>query len=208
MAEEFVRQDVFDARMDRLEAIISQNLSELKNEIKATNERMDKNISELKTEIKATNERITQSEALINERMDKNIGELKTEIKATNERITQSEALINERMDKNIGELKTEIKATNERITQSTLLINERMERNQNEIKGEIRVLDAKIDSVQTTVYWTFGAITIIIGLVTFVPAIQEFFKTIFRRPPSFTMEDVKRAIDDALKAERAVNKA
>ena len=179
MAEEFVRQDVFDARMDRLEAIISQNLSELKNEIKATNERMDKNISELKTEIKATNERITQSEALINERMDKNIGELKTEIKATNERITQS-----------------------------TLLINERMERNQNEIKGEIRVLDAKIDSVQTTVYWTFGAITIIIGLVTFVPAIQEFFKTIFRRPPSFTMEDVKRAIDDALKAERAVNKA
>lgn len=55
MPEEFVRKEVFDARMDRLEAI------------------MEKNLSELRTEIKATNERMEQGFALINERMEKNL---------------------------------------------------------------------------------------------------------------------------------------
>ena len=80
MAEEFVRKEVFDARMDRLEAI------------------MEKNLSELRTEIKATNERMEQGFALINERMEKNLAryeaialETRGEVRALTAHITTME---------------------------------------------------------------------------------------------------------------------
>ena len=80
MAEEFVRKEVFDARMDRLEAI------------------MEKNLSELRTEIKATNERMEQGIALINERMEKNLAryeaialETRGEVRALTAHITTME---------------------------------------------------------------------------------------------------------------------
>lgn len=80
MPEEFVRKAVFDARMDRLEAI------------------MEKNLSELRTEIKATNERMEQGFALINERMEKNLAryeaialETRGEVRALTAHITTME---------------------------------------------------------------------------------------------------------------------
>ena len=80
MPEEFVRKEVFDARMDRLEAI------------------MEKNLSELRTEIKATNERMEQGFALINERMEKNLAryeaialETRGEVRALTAHITTME---------------------------------------------------------------------------------------------------------------------
>ena len=80
MAEEFVRKEVFDARMDRLEAI------------------MEKNLSELRTEIKATNERMEQGFDLINERMEKNLAryeaialETRGEVRALTAHITTME---------------------------------------------------------------------------------------------------------------------
>ncbi len=75
-----MRKEVFDARMDRLEAI------------------MEKNLSELRTEIKATNERMEQGFALINERMEKNLAryeaialETRGEVRALTAHITTME---------------------------------------------------------------------------------------------------------------------
>ena len=48
MADEFVRKDVFDARMDRMEAILDKKLEEFRGELKNMNERMDKNLAEMK----------------------------------------------------------------------------------------------------------------------------------------------------------------
>ena len=120
MPEEFVRKEVFDARMDRLEAI------------------MEKNLSELRTEIKATNERMEQGFALINERF----------------------ALMNERMDKNMTEIKGEIRALDTRID----------------------AVNMRVDSVQTTVYWGFALMGLILAFTTFAPAPLEFVKGL-RKP-------------------------
>ena len=60
-------------------------------------------------------------------------------------------------------------------------LMNERMEKNLTEIKGEIRALDtrvdalgSRIDTVQTTVYWGFAIIAIVLA---FLPTIQDWRK-------------------------------
>ena len=130
---EYIRKDVFDARMDRMEMLLEKTL----------------------TEIKADNEK------------------LRSEMNAA------------------VGSLRSE------------------MRENDTQIRGEIRVLDSRIeglnmrfDVLQTSVYWGFTLIGLILAFAVLVPSLMEFFKGL--RKPSLTAEDVERMIDAALKREAA----
>ena len=83
-------------------------------------------------------------------------------------------------MQGSITQLHSEIKALTERGDQNFAFLNMR------------------IDSVQTSVYWCFAAMSIMIALVTFSPAIGGFIKNL--RRPQITMDDVEKAIDAAIK--------
>ena len=78
--DEFIRKDVFDARMDRMEALLEKTLIE----IKADNER-------LRSEMKADNERLRSEMKADNERLrselKEDIGALRGEVRALDARV-------------------------------------------------------------------------------------------------------------------------
>ena len=143
MAEEFVRKDVFDARMDRMEALLEKALLEMK----ADNEKLRREVSTSISEVKADNER------------------LRSEMRENNTRL----------------EAKIEVLGT------------------------RIDALDTRIDSVQTTVYWGFALMGLILAFTTFAPALLEFVKSL--RKPSFTLADVENMISAAIRQARLEGK-
>lgn len=95
-----------------------------------------------------------------------------------------------DRMEMLLEKTITEIKADNEK--------------SRTELKAEIKMLDerinsvnARVDSVQTTVYWGFTVLTLFLALTTFAPALLEFIKGL--RKPQLTAEDVQNIIDAAI---------
>ena len=95
---EYVRKDVFDAHMQRMEekitALLEKNFIATKAEIRALGDRID-----------ATNERMDQKFASVNERMDQ-------KFTSVNERMEQGFAMVNARIDA----VNARIDATNTRI--------------------------------------------------------------------------------------------
>ncbi len=82
-------------------------------------------------------------------------------------------------------------------------------EKLRSELKTEIRMLDtrvdalgSRIDTVQTTVYWGFAIIAIVLA---FLPTIQDW-RRMFHKP-AVTMEDVERAINAAIAQARLEGK-
>ena len=137
---DYVRADVFNARMDRMEAILEKSVMEMKADIER-----------FRSEIRAE------------------IGGLRSEMKAE------------------IGGLRGE---TREEI---------------GGLRGEIRVLDARLNSLETTVYWGFAIIAFILAFSAFVPAITEFFRSL--RKPSVTLEDVERIVNAAINQAKSETK-
>ena len=140
---DYVRADVFNARMDRLEAIMEKHVLEMR----ADNER-------LRSETRA------------------DIEKLRSETKA------------------GIEKLSNETKAGIEDLRSETMTEN-------TSLNGEIRVISARLDSLETTVYWGFAIIAFILAFSAFVPAITEFFRSL--RKPSVTLEDVERIVNAAI---------
>ena len=133
MAEEFVNKEVFDARMDRIEAIVEKALIEMK----ADNEKLRSEVNAAINGMKAENEKLR-------------------------------------------SELKTEIRMLDTRVD----------------------ALGSRIDTVQTTVYWGFAIIAIVLA---FLPTIQDW-RRMFHKP-AVTMEDVERAINAAIAQARLEGK-
>ena len=105
-----------------------------------------------------------------------------------------------DRMEMLMKKTLTEIKADNEKLRSE-------MRENDTQIRSEIRVLDSRIDSLnmrldtlQTTVYWGFTLMGLILAFAVLVPSLLDFFKGF--RKPSLTAEDVEKMINAALKQE------
>ena len=96
-----------------------------------------------------------------------------------------------DRMETLLEKTLTEIKADNTQLRSNIKALSERVDQN-------FAFLNMRIDSLQTSVYWIFAAMSIIIALVTFLPAIGKFLKNLHQ--PQITMDDVEKAIDAAIK--------
>ena len=129
---DYVRKDVFDARMDRMEMLMEKTLMEMKTD----NEKLRSEVSAAISEMKADNEKLRSE-------MNQKFGSLQTEIR-----------VFDARMDG----------------------------------------LVSRIDGIQTTVYWGFAIVAIVIA---FLPTIQDW-RRMFRRP-AFTLEDIQQRIDTAI---------
>ena len=99
-----------------------------------------------------------------------------------------------DRMEAIMEKTLMEMKADNEKLRGE-------MNEFRSEIRSEIRMLDtrvdalgSRIDTVQTTVYWGFAIIAIVLA---FLPTIQDW-RRMFHKP-AVTMEDVERAISAAI---------
>lgn len=152
---DYVRQDVFDAHMQR----IDQKFDAVYQRFDSLEKRIDERFESME---KRTDERFNSMEKMMDERF-KNI-EL--------------------RIDKNLAEFKSIV----------------------SDIKGEFGVINARLNGLETSVYWGFAILAFIVAFLAFVPPFATFFKN-FRRPaPAITMEDVERAINAALKKANQVS--
>ena len=135
MENVFIRKDVFDARMDRMEMLLEKNLTE----VRAENEKF-------RSEMRAENEKF------------------RSEIIGGNEKFHT--------------EIRAEIKVLDERINS----------------------VGAKVDSMQTTIYWGFAFLTIIIAMTTFAPALLDFIKSL-RKPSvaSVSIDEIQEMINSSI---------
>ena len=139
---EYVRKDVFDARMDRMEMLMEKTLTEIKADNEKLRSEMNSAIGDLRSEMNAA------------------IGDLRSEMNAA------------------IGNLRSEMKVLDSRIDG----------------------LNMRVDTLQTTVYWGFALMGLILAFAVLVPSLLDFFKGL--RKPSLTAEDVERMISAALRRE------
>ena len=106
-----------------------------------------------------------------------------------------------DRMEALLEKTLTEMKMDNEKL-------HSEMNELRSELRSEIRMLDTRVDAlgsrietVQTTVYWGFAIIAIVLA---FLPTIQDWRKMFHK--PAVTMEDVERAIAAAMGQSPQVN--
>ena len=141
----YVRQDVFDAKMEAF-------MSEIRGEFQVINaklEALDKRITDVETHL---SNRITDIE------------------KNTSNQIAD--------IEKNMSNRITDIeKNMSNRITD--------IEKN----------MSNRIDDLKTMVYWGFSLIGLLVSFAILAPSLGEFLRTL--RKPSFTLEDVKRLIEE-----------
>lgn len=87
----YVRQDVFDARMDRMEALLEKTLIEIKSEIATFKSEVREDIATFKSEVKediATfKSEMKEENAALRAEMKKDVGRLETKIEVLTARV-------------------------------------------------------------------------------------------------------------------------
>ena len=63
------------------------------------------------------------------------------------------------------------------------------------ELSGRIDGLDYKVDVLQTVVYWGLGILSFIIGSFVLAPIVGGIIQNL--RRPQFTLEDIRRLIEE-----------
>ena len=87
-----------------------------------------------------------------------------------------------DRMEALLEKTLTEMKMDNEKLRSEMRENNTRLEARIEVVNTRIDAMSARIDSVQTTVYWGFALMGLILAFTTFAPALLEFVKGL-RRP-------------------------
>ncbi|MBQ6908955.1 MAG: DUF1640 domain-containing protein, partial [Synergistaceae bacterium] len=155
--DEYVRKDVFDARMDRLETIIRESNARIENKIDSVEQKLNAKIDGVEQKLNAKIDGVEQK---------------------LNARIDGVEQKLNARIDG----------------------VEQKLDKVATELRAEIMVNSARIEGVQTSVYWCFSAIAIIAALVALVPKMSGMFKGFSLRSSSLTVDEIKAIVDDAVK--------
>ena len=87
-----------------------------------------------------------------------------------------------DRMEAIMEKTLMEMKADNEKLRSEMRENNTRLEAQIEVVSTRVDALSTRIDSVQTTVYWGFALMGLILAFTTFAPALLEFVKGL-RRP-------------------------
>ena len=173
----YVRKDVFEAYMQR----VDDKLNMILGLIREQREEHKAQISELKDEIKG-----------IREEQKAQVAELKNEIN-----------VVREEQKVQITEIKEEIKGIREEqksqrkdiedLTRGIAVMSERVDRNFDTLSSRIDGLDSRLGDLRNDIYLGLVILGIIVGL----PAVQKIFQSLADRKPSITIEDVKRLIEE-----------
>ena len=163
----YVRQDVFDAKMELLFTRLHTEIQSLGNEIKGEMRLLEQRLD---AKITAVDQRLTAVETNLNEKIT-SLNEKITGVETNlNEKITAVETNLNEKIDavdKNLNEKITDVE----------------------------KKLEYSINTWATVLGWGIGWLTLLITLVAAAPVIREWVK--LERKPSITLDDVRRLIEE-----------
>ncbi|MBQ3397616.1 MAG: hypothetical protein IJG51_01875 [Synergistaceae bacterium] len=171
----YLRQDVFEAKMDAFMAeirLMNQQLkSELKQEIQSVKEELHKEIQDTKAELRKeiqANTTAIQANSMA-------IQQLRSELK-------QDIQSVKEELRKDIQSNSTTIQANS----------------------AAIQATNARLDELKTAVYWGIGLLGLLITLAAAAPYIVKVLQSINIPKPTLTIEDVERLIDAKLQSKNA----
>ncbi|MBQ7196481.1 MAG: hypothetical protein IJS40_03635 [Synergistaceae bacterium] len=181
----YVRQDVFDAKMELLFTRLHTEIQSLGNEIKGEMRLLEQRLD---AKITAVDQRLTAVETNLNEK-----------ITSLNEKITGVETNLNEKIT-SLNEKITGVETNlNEKITAVETNLNEKIDavdKNLNEKITDVeKKLEYSINTWATVLGWGIGWLTLLITLVAAAPVIREWVK--LERKPSITLDDVRRLIEE-----------
>ena len=156
--DNFIRKDVFDARMDRMEMLLEKTLTGLQGEIRENNARIEAKIDKEVTELR--NEMKTEVSALHNEMRAENEklrNEVKAEISGLRDEMKAEVSGLRDEMKVEISGLRDEMRVNNARL------------------ETKIEVVTTQVDFLQTWQYWQLTWVGIFIALLAFLPAVVRY---------------------------------
>ena len=173
----YLRQDVFEAKMDAFMAEIrlmnQQVRTDMKQDIQTVKEELHKEIqdtkAELQKDIRANSTAIQQVRTELKQDIQTVKEELQKDIQANSTAIQQVRT-----------ELKQDIQATNARID----------------------VTNARLDELKTMVYWGIALLGLLTTFGAVAPSIVQVIKELSAQ--KFSLEDVERLIDAKLQSRNA----
>ena len=145
--DNFIRKDVFDARMDRMEMLLEKTLTVLQGEMRENNARLEAKIEKEVTGLR--NEMKTE------------VSELRNEMKAENEKLRSE-------MKAEVSGLRDEMKVEISGLRDEMRVSNARLE-------TKIEVVTTQVDFLQTWQYWQLTWVGIFIALLAFLPAVVRY---------------------------------
>ena len=171
----YVRQDVFDAKMEalfeRLHAEIADFKTEIRTELSDFKTEIRTELSDFKTEIKSEIADLRTEMADLRTELKGEISELRTEI-----------ADLRTEVKTEIAEVRGDIKGLGGRI---------------DGLSGRIDGLEHDVHSLERFIYWVIGIAGLIFAVIAVVPEIKKFLQSI--SAPQLTAEDVRRIIQAEL---------
>lgn len=173
----YIRRDVFEARMDRMEMLLEKTVLEIKSYVdKSTGETrtyVEKAIGGLRDEVKS------------------DIGNLKNEVKSDvanlRDEVKSDIANFKNEVKSDIANFKDEVKSDIGGLRAEIV-----------ELKNDVNVLTARVDSMENVLYWGLGLFGIILALGALLPSIFEATRKFFT--PSNLNEEMEKI------AERVAN--
>ena len=167
----YVRKDVFDARMDRLELLIEKNGTEIQAYI-------DSSINGVRGEIQQVK------------------GDLQGEIQGVRGEIQQVKSDLQGEIQGLRGEIQ-QVKGDLQGLRGEIQQVKSDLQGEIQGVRAEVRVLEGRVDNLSDVVYWGIGGFAVILASAVILPTVIGFLKKIFA--PSLTIEDVERIVEAAI---------
>ncbi|MBR2207908.1 MAG: hypothetical protein IJ859_03770 [Synergistaceae bacterium] len=180
----YVRQDVFDAKMEvlftRLDAKIDawgaetdKKIARLDAKIDSLGADMDKKIARLDAKIDAWGAETDKKIARLDAKIDSLGADMDKKIERLDVKIDSAIGELRNEMKNEIGELKV----------------------SNGEIRGDIKALDARVSNIENNVSWWIGGLTLFLTGLALVPLVWTIVEKL--RKPLFSLEDVRRLIEE-----------
>ena len=175
----YVRQDVFDAKMDKFMAEIRLGNEQMRRELQETYAKTHQEIQELRQEMQGNQVKLRQE-------MQENQAKTHEEIQELRQEMQGNQVKLHQEMQENQAKTHEEIQMLNVKLEAMDKRISD----------GEKRTSD-RIDDLKTMIYWGFSILGLFIAFAIFGPSFGEFLRNL--RTPSISVDEIKQLIASAI---------
>ena len=180
--EKYLRQDVFEARMEALRSDMRLEHGRLDNKIDILRSDSDKKFDAILSELRLLNIKLEN----LNTKIDNVQQNLEDKITALDNKLESKIAALDNKLDNKIAVVENEIAALDKKVDNKIAVV-----------QSEIAALDTKVDTLQHVIYWALALMGLLVAALALSPIIANSFKSIF--VPSITLDQVKDLIRSEL---------
>ena len=209
--EKYLRQDVFEARMEALRSDMRLEHGRLDNKIDILRSDSDKKFDAILSELKLLNIKLENLNTKI-DNVQQNLedkitaldNKLESKIAALDNKLESKLAALDNKLDNKIAVVENEIAALDKKfdnkiaVVQSEIAaLDKKVDNKIAVVQSEIAALDTKVDTLQHVIYWALALMGLLVAALALSPIIANSFKSIF--VPSITLDQVKDLIRSEL---------